>query len=146
VLGVYDEALVEPLAHVLKNLGVKRALVVYGEDKMDEISVSAPTKVCEFKGDEFKTYEISPEQFGLSRCNKEDLVGGDPAENAQITRDILNGAKGPKRDAVLLNAGAGIYLVSDDLTFEQAIQKAAETIDSGKAIAQLENFIAKTNE
>ena len=101
LLGVYSAELVEPLAHVLHNLGVKRAMVVYGTDSIDEISLSAPTKVCEFKGDTFKSYEITPEQFGLKRCNKEELVGGTPQENAQIARDILAGKQGAKMDAVL---------------------------------------------
>ena len=89
LFGVYSEELVEPLAHVLRNLGVKRAMVVYGRDSMDEISLSAETKVCEFKNDEFKSYVIKPEDLGLTRCNKEDLVGGTPQENAAIVNDIL---------------------------------------------------------
>ena len=103
LFGVYSEELVEPLAHVLRNLGVKRAMVVYGRDSMDEISLSAETKVCEFKNDEFKSYVIKPEDLGLTRCNKEDLVGGTPQENAAIVNDILGGAKGPKTDVVLLS-------------------------------------------
>ena len=145
LLGVYSEELVEPLAHVLHNLGVKRAMVVYGTDSIDEISMSAPTKVCEFKNDNFKTYEITPEQFGLTRCKKEDLVGGNPDENAAITRDILSGKPGPKMDAVLLNSGAAIYLVSDNITMQEAIQKARELITSGAAAKQLETFIEKSN-
>lgn len=146
LLGVYSADLVEPLAKVLRNLGVKKAMVVYGEDSIDEISLSAPTKVCEFKGDEFKTYEITPEQFGFTRCRKEDLVGGEPEENAQIAMEILKGAKGAKRDAVLLNAGAAIHIASEDLTLEEGIEKAKEILDSGKALEQLELFIAKSNE
>lgn len=146
LLGVYSADLVEPLAKVLRNLGVKKAMVVYGEDSIDEISLSAPTKVCEFKGDDFKTYEITPEQFGFGRCKKEELVGGNPEENAQIALEILKGAKGAKRDAVLLNAGAAIHIASDDLTLEQGIEKAKEILDSGKALEQLEVFIAKSNE
>ena len=116
LFGVYSEELVEPLAHVLRNLGVKRAMVVYGKDSIDEISLSAETKVCEFKNDEFKSYIIKPEDLGIARCNKEDLVGGTPQENAAIVNDILGGAKGPKTDVVLLNAGAAIYLASDGIT------------------------------
>ena len=145
LLGVYSAELVEPLAHVLHNLGVKRAMVVYGTDSIDEISLSAPTKVCEFKGDTFKSYEITPEQFGLKRCNKEELVGGIPQENAQIARDILAGKQGAKMDAVLLNAGAAIYIASDDLTMQEAVDKARELIMSGKAAKQLELLIEKTN-
>lgn len=145
LFGVYSEELVEPLAHVLRNLGVKRAMVVYGRDSMDEISLSAETKVCEFKNDEFKSYVIRPEDLGLTRCNKEDLVGGTPQENAAIVNDILSGAKGPKTDVVLLNAGAAIYLASDGITLKDGIEKAREIIVSGKAKKQLEKFIEETN-
>ncbi len=145
LLGVYSEDLVEPLAHVLNNLGVKQAMVVYGTDSIDEISLSAPTKVCEFKNGQFKSYEITPEQFGFKRCKKEDLVGGNPAENAQIARDILDGQKGAKLDAVLLNAGAAIYVATDNITIQEGIDKAREIIESGKAKKQLERFIEETN-
>lgn len=145
LFGVYSEELVEPLAHVLRNLGVKRAMVVYGRDSMDEISLSAETKVCEFKNDEFKSYIIKPEDLGIARCNKEDLVGGTPQENAAIVNDILGGAKGPKTDVVLLNAGAAIYLASDGITLKDGIEKAREIIVSGKAKEQLEKFIEETN-
>lgn len=146
LLGVYSADLVEPLARVLRNLGVKKAMVVYGEDSIDEISLSAPTKVCEFIGDEFKSYEITPEQFGFKRCKKEELVGGEPQENAKIATEILKGAQGAKRDAVLLNAGAAIHIASDGVSMEQGIEIAKEMLDSGKALKQLELFIAKTNE
>ena len=145
LFGVYSEELVEPLAHVLRNLGVKRAMVVYGRDSMDEISLSAETKVCEFKNDEFKSYVIKPEDLGLTRCNKEDLIGGTPQENAAIVNDILGGAKGPKTDVVLLNAGAAIYLASDGITLKDGIEKAREIIVSGKAKKQLKEFIEETN-
>lgn len=146
LLGVYSEELIEPLARVLRNLGVKNAMVVYGEDSIDEISLSAPTKVCEFKGDEFKSYEITPEQFGFTRCKKEELVGGTPEENARIAMEILQGAGGPKRDAVILNAGAAIHIASENMTFGQGIEKAREILESGKALEQLKLFIAKSNE
>lgn len=145
LLGVYSEDLIEPLAHVLCNLGVKRAMVVYGTDSIDEISLSAPTKVCEFRGNNFKTYEITPEQYGFTRCAKEDLVGGIPEDNAKIALDILNDQPGPKLDAVLLNAGAAIYIASDNITMEDAIAKARVLIESGAAKKQLETFIEKTN-
>lgn len=145
VMGVYSEELVEPMAHVLLKLGVKNGMVVFGKDVMDEISVSAPTAVCEFHGDKFSTYEIKPEDFGIERCSKSDLVGGDPAENAAITRAILDGEKGPKRDAVLMNAGAGIYIGGKAASLAEGIKIAAETIDSGAAKRKLEEFIAKTN-
>ena len=146
LMGVYDESLVEPLAHVLANLGVKRALVVYGTDGLDEISLSAPTKVCEVKDGTFTSYEITPEQFGLIRCSKEDLVGGTPAENARITRDILAGKPGPKRDAVLMNAGAAIYMAGKADTIQAGIDMAKEMIDSGKAAAQLDKFVELSNQ
>ncbi|MCD8220774.1 MAG: anthranilate phosphoribosyltransferase [Clostridiales bacterium] len=145
LMGVYSEELIEPLARVLANLGVKRALVVYGMDRLDEISMSAATKICEVKDGSFTTYEITPEQFGFTRCSKEELVGGTPEENAEITRSILNGATGPKRDVVLMNAGAAIYLGGKAASIEEGIQIAAEMIDSGKAREQLEKFIEMSN-
>lgn len=145
LLGVYSEELVAPLAHVLKNLGVKRAMAVHGLDCIDEISLSAPTKVCEFKGNVMKTYEITPEQFGFTRCCKEDLAGGSPMENADIARKILEGEKGPKTDAVLLNAGAAIYVAKGDITIEEGIALARQTLESGRAKQQLDAFIRHTN-
>ena len=141
LLGVYDEYLVEPLAQVLIDLGVKRGMVVYGKDKLDEISMSAPTKVCEFKDGWFRSYTISPEDFGLTRCEKKDLVGGTPAENAAITRAILGGERGPKRDAVLMNAGASLCIGGKVDNMADGIKLAGEIIDSGKALETLENFI-----
>ena len=145
LLGVYDEYLVEPLAHVLMSLGVKRGMVVYGMDKLDEISLSAPTKVCEFKDGWYKTYTIQPEDFGLVRCQKADLVGGTPEENAAITRAILKGEKGPKRDAVLMNAGASLYIGGKAETMAEGVALAAQIIDSGKALETLEKLIAVSN-
>ena len=145
VMGVYDETLVEPLAKVLNNLGVKRAMVVYGQDSLDEISLSAPTSVCEVKDGTYTSYTITPQQFGFKRCQKEDLVGGDPEYNAKITRDILGGKKGPKRDAVLLNAGAAIYIAGRTDTMQEGVALAAKLIDEGKALAKLKQFIEETN-
>lgn len=145
LLGVYSADLVEPLARVLSNLGVKSAMVVYGEDSIDEISMSAPTKVCEFKDGNFKTYEITPEQFGFERCQKSELVGGTPQENEQILRDILDGKDGAKRNAVLLNAGAAIYVAGKADSIDSGIKIAKDMIDSGKAKAQLERFIEQSN-
>ena len=145
LLGVYDEYLAEPLAQVLISLGVKRGMVVYGQDKLDEISMSAPTTVCEFKDGWFKTYTIAPEDFGFARCTKEELKGGTPAENAQITRDVLNGEKGPKRNAVLMNAGASLYIYGKAESLKEGIELAAEIIDSGKALETLEKFIEISN-
>ena len=145
LLGVYDEYLVEPLAQVLISLGVERGMVVYGQDKLDEISASAPTRVCEFKDGWFKSYTVSPEDFGLTRCQKSDLVGGTPAENAAITRAILAGEKGPKRDAVLLNAGAALYIGGKAETWKDGLALAASLIDSGKAAETLEKLIDVSN-
>ena len=145
LLGVYDEYLVEPLAQVLINLGVKRGMVVYGKDKLDEISMSAPTAVCEFKDGWFRSYTIAPEDFGFERCTKEDLKGGTPEENAKITRDILGGAKGHKRNAVLMNAGAALYIGGKAETLKDGIALAAEIIDSGKALETLDKLIKVSN-
>jgi len=145
LLGVYDEYLVEPLAQVLINLGVKRGMVVYGRDKLDEISLSADTAVCEFKDGWFKSYTIKPEDFGFERCQKSDLVGGDPSENAEITRKILKGEKGHKRNAVLMNAGAALYIAGKAPSMADGIKLAAELIDSGKAYAALEKLIEISN-
>lgn len=145
LLGVYDEYLVEPLAQVLINLGVKRGMVVYGKDKLDEISMSAPTAVCEFKDGWFKSYTIVPENFGFERCTKDDLKGGTPEENAKITREILGGAKGHKRNAVLMNAGAALYIGGKAETLKDGIALAAKIIDSGKALETLDKLIEVSN-
>ncbi len=141
LLGVYDDYLVEPLAQVLISLGVKRGMVVYGMDKLDEISMSAPTRVCEIKDGWFKSYMIAPEDFGFERCTREDLAGGTPEENAKITVGILKGEKGHKRNAVLMNAGASLYIGGKAESMENGIRLAAELIDSGKAYETLEKFI-----
>ena len=145
LLGVYDEYLVEPLAQVLINLGVKRGMVVYGQDKLDEISLSAPTKICEINNGWFKTYTITPEKFGFECCTKEDLKGGTPEENAQITRGILGGKQGHKRNAVLMNAGAALYLYEKADSLKSGIALAAELIDSGAALKTLEKVIEVSN-
>ena len=145
LLGVYDEKLVEPMAKVLENLGVHNAMVVYGQDCLDEISMSAPTSVCEIRNGKFSRYTIEPEQFGMKKCKKEELTGGTPQENALITRDILSGVKGPRRDAVVLNSAAALYIARPELTLEGAVALAQETIDSRKALEQLERFITLSN-
>ncbi len=145
LLGVYDEYLVEPLAQVLISLGVKRGMVVFGKDKLDEISLSSPTKICEFKDGWFKSYTITPEEFGFSTCEKSELVGGEPSENASITRAILAGDKGPKRDAVLMNAGASLYIGGKANSMKEGIALAADLIDSGKAAVTLDKLIEVSN-
>lgn len=145
LLGVYDDYLVEPLARVLIQLGVKRGMVVYGMDKLDEISLSAPTKICEIKNGWFTSYIITPEEFGFARCKKEDLRGGTPEENARITLAILNGEKGPKRDAVLLNAGAALYIGEKVQSLKEGTELAASLIDSGKAAETLQKLITLSN-
>lgn len=146
LLGVYDEYLVEPVAKVLSNLGVRRALVVHGQDRMDEVSLSAPTTVCELRDGFYRTSTIAPEDFGLARCEKSDLAGGTPAENAAIVRAILSGEeRGPRRDAALLNAGCALYAAGAADDIAAGIARAAEAVDSGVAAATLEAFIAQSN-
>lgn len=145
LLGVYDEYLVQPLAQVLINLGVKRGMVVYGQDKLDEISMSAPTSVCEFKDGWFRSYTITPEEFGFERCTRADLLGGTPEENAAITRSVLNGEKGHKRSAVLMNAGAALYIGGKAESMKAGVALAAEIIDSGKAAKTLDKLIEVSN-
>ncbi len=145
LLGVYDDYLVEPLSHVLVSLGIKRGMVVYGMDKLDEISMSAPTKVCEIKDGWYRTSVITPEEFGFIRCTKEELKGGTPEENAEITRAILRGAPGPKRDAVLVNAGASLYIGGKADSMKEGVALAAQLIDSGKAMETLEKLIEVSN-
>lgn len=147
LLGVYDEYLVEPLAKVLTSLGVKRGVVVYGQDKLDEISISAPTTVCDFGDGEYKTYTIQPEDFGFERATKDDIVGGTPEENARITMDILTGKeRGAKRNVVLMNAGAALYAAGKADSIAGGVKLAAEMIDSGKAAAKVEQFAKASNE
>ena len=147
LLGVYDEYLVDVLPAVLDKLGVKKALVVYGQDKLDEISASAPTTICELDNGSTKKYEIKPEDFGLTRGTKEDIVGGTPEENAEITRGILNGTiQGTKRNAVLMNAGAAIYIGGKADSIADGVKKAAELIDSGAATAKLDEYVKASNE
>ena len=145
LLGVYDEYLVGPLTQVLINLGVRRGMVVYGQDKLDEISLSAPTTISEIRDGWYRTSVISPEDFGFARCAKEELKGGTPAENARITLDILNGVKGQKRNAVLLNAGAALYIAGKAKSMKAGTVLAAELIDSGKALTTLQKLIEVSN-
>lgn len=145
LLGVYDEYLVDPLAQVLISLGIRRGMVVYGQDRLDEISMSAPTTVCEIRDGWFRTSVITPEEFGFTRCTKEDMKGGTPEENAEITLSVLNGEKGAKRDAVLLNAGAALYIGEKAESIKEGIILAAEIIDSGKALTTLRRLIEVSN-
>ena len=146
LLGVYDEYLVEPVAKVLDSLGVRHALVVYGQDRMDEVSASAPTTVCELRDGFYRTTTIAPEDFGLVRGTKEELVGGTPAENAQTTRDILSGKiTDARRTSVLLNAGCGLYAGGAAASIDEGVKMAADLIDSGKALAVLDAFIDASN-
>lgn len=145
LLGVYDENLVEPLAKVLANLGVKRAMAVHGRDGLDEISLCVPSTVCEVKDGRCNTFTFDPQQFGFELCTPADLVGGAPAENAQIALEILDGKKGFKRNVVLLNAAACLSMASN-LTLQECVQYAADLIDSGKAKQKLNDFVTMTNE
>ena len=146
LMGVYDQSLVEPLAQVMANLGVNRGMVVYGQDSLDEISMCAPTSVCEIRDGKFTSYEITPEQFGYERCEKGALTGGTPAENAEITKAILKGEeKGPKRQAVCLNAGAALYIAGKATSIEEGVKLAESLIDNGAALKKLEEFVEETN-
>ena len=147
VMGVYDQSLLEPYAAVMQNLGIRRGLVVYGTDRLDEISASAPTAVCEIRDGKTNLYKITPEQFGYTRCQKSDLLGGTPEENAQITRNILSGQdKGPKRQAVCLNAGAALYAAGSAETMEAGVRLAEYLIDSGRAMEKLQQFVEASNQ
>lgn len=146
LMGVYGQSLVEPLAQVMANLGVNRGMVVYGQDSLDEISMCAPTSVCEIRDGKFTSYEITPEQFGYERCEKGALTGGTPAENAEITKAILKGEeKGPKRQAVCLNAGTALYIAGKAASIEEGVKLAESLIDSGAALKKLEEFVEETN-
>lgn len=141
LMGVYDKSLVEPLAQVMCNLGVKNAMVVHGEDGIDEISMSAPTFVCEVKNGWVRSYTIAPEDFGLKRCKKEELQGGLPQENAAILKSILMGEKSAKRDAAILNAAAAMFITGKYESINEAVKIANDVIDSGDALKKLDDFI-----
>ena len=146
LLGVYDEYLLEPLAKVLTSLGVKNGMVVYGREKLDELSTAGETAVCEFNNGEYSSYVLTPEQFGLTRSTKQDLEGGTPEENAKITRDILSGKdKGPKFETVLMNAGAALYIAGKATDIADGIEKARELIDNGEALKAMERFVDLSN-
>ncbi len=146
VIGVYEERLLDIVANVLKNLGVKHSLVVYGTDKLDEFSISAPTKVCEINNGEIVSFTITPEDVGLKTAKKEDIVGGTAKENAEITLGILKGEiTDAKRDIVLLNSGAALYACGKADNIEAGVRLAREAIDSGAALEQLNKLIEFTN-
>ena len=146
LLGVYDENLVEPMANVLANLGVKRAMVVHGHDGLDEVSLCSKTTVCEVSDGKINSFFLDPHQFGFEYCKPEDLIGGDPTTNADIARSILSGEKGPKRDIVLLNSAICLYMSYNNITLRECVKMAADIIDSGKAMEQLNKFIQLSNE
>lgn len=146
VMGVYAEEMLEPMAKVLSNLGVRRGMVVYGLDKLDELSISAPTRICEIENGSFLSYSVTPEQFGMKRCAKEELAGGSPQENARITRAVLSGEKGPRRDAAVLNAAAAVYIAGRAVDIAEGVMLAEEAIDSGRASEKLEQFIRLSNQ
>jgi anthranilate phosphoribosyltransferase len=151
LMGVYDKELAEPLAQVLSKLGVNNAMVVHGEDGLDEISMCAPTFICEVRDGWVRKYEITPEQFGFERCKPEDLQGGDAQENARIMREIAGAdgsppAKGAKRNAAVLNAGAAMYITGKYASIEEAVRVAEDVIDSGRMKTKLEEFIKYSDE
>ena len=141
LLGVYDENLVEPLARVLLNLGVKRAMVVHGHDGLDEVSLTGTTTICDVSDGKVNSFFIDPSQFGFEKCKLSDIRGGDPKENAKIALDILSGRTGPMRDIVVLNSAICLYMASKDKTLKDCVKHAQELIDSGKAKKLLDNFI-----
>ena len=146
VLGVYEEELLEPMAEVLRNLGVKHALIVFGDDRLDELSISSTSSVCEIKDGEITKYKIDPRELGLSLYSKDDIVGGTADENAVITRDVLEGKEqGAKRDIVLLNAGAALYTIGKAATMKEGVELARQAINSGRALEKLDKFIQYTN-
>ncbi len=146
LMGVFDETLVEPLAQVMGKLGVNRGMVVYGQDGLDEISICAPTSVCEIRNGWFQSYELTPQQFGYERADRDALKGGTPEENAAITEDILKGVeRGAKRQAVCLNAGAALYITGRTETMEDGVRLAEQMIDDGLAMKKLTQFIEESN-
>lgn len=145
LLGVYDEKLVEPLAKVLSNLGVRRAMVVYGHDGLDEVTLTNSSTVCEVNNGQLNSFFLDPRQFGFEYCKPEDLLGGDPMENAEIARRVLGGEKGPKRDIILLNSAVCLYMSYNNITLRECVKMAAEIIDSKKAMEQLNQFILLSN-
>lgn len=145
LLGVYDESLLEPLANVLKKLGVKNAMVIHGRDGLDEMTTADETAVVELRDGKLTRYTLTPEQFGFNRSQRDELVGGTPEDNGKITRDILSGKKGPKRDIVLLNAGSALHLAHPELSIQAGIDLAAKTIDDGKALEELNRLLAFSN-
>ena len=145
LLGVYDESLLEPLANVLKKLGVKKAMVIHGRDGLDEMTTADETAVVELRDGKLTCYTLTPEQFGFNRSQRDELVGGTPEDNGKITRDILSGKKGPKRDIVLLNAGSALHLAHPELSIQAGIDLAAKTIDDGKALEELNRLLAFSN-
>jgi anthranilate phosphoribosyltransferase len=145
LIGIYSGELVGLIAHVLKNLGSVRAMVVHGLEGLDEISLCGPTKVAELRDGEVKEYVIEPEQFGLTRCRLEELHGGSPNQSAVIVRGVLDGKKGPTRDVILLNSGAALYVSASAATIQDGIRLASESIDSGRARRKLEQLVEITN-
>ena len=146
LLGVYDVALVDTMAEVLNQLQMERALVFGGNDGLDEITLTTTSEVAELRDGKVTHFKFDPKDYGFEYCTNEDLVGGEPAENAAIALAILSGEKGPKRDTVLLNAGMAIYLANDDYTIAEGIKCAAELIDSGAALGKLKQFITASQE
>jgi len=146
ILGVYDSDLTEKMAQVLKRLGTREAFVVCGEGTFDEISICGPTRVSHLKDGGISTFDITPEEYGFEKAKPEEIRGGDAKENAQIIRDILEGQRGPKRDMVLLNAGAAFVAAGFDLNLEKGIERARHAIDSGRAKEKLQSLVSFTQQ
>ncbi|MFH1198650.1 MAG: anthranilate phosphoribosyltransferase [Candidatus Omnitrophota bacterium] len=140
LIGVFDERLTAQLAEVLANLGTQHALVVHGQDGLDEITTTSQTYISEVKGGKIDNYKINPEDFGLKRAKPEDLLGGDPRQNAKDLLEILNGKTGPKRDIIILNAAAAIYAADKAVSIKEGLAWAEDSIDSGRALKKLEEL------
>ncbi|MDR3092461.1 MAG: anthranilate phosphoribosyltransferase [Endomicrobium sp.] len=145
LIGVYDENLVEPMANVLANLGVKRAMVVHGHDGLDEVTLSDTTTICEVNNEKLNSFFITPEQFGFKRCKLSELVGGTPQENKEIALNILNGELGAKRDTVVLNSAVCLYMFYNNVTLKECIIMAQKMIDTKKALNKLHEFVKVSN-
>lgn len=141
LMGIYDEKMLESAGIVLKNLGLNRAMIVHGDDGLDEITTTTTTSVCELKDGELKLYKLNPQDYGIKIAKLEEIQGGTPKENAAIIIDVLKGKKGPQRDIVVLNSGAALYAAEIVDSLKEGIAKAQELIDSGKAYEKYKELV-----
>lgn len=144
LLGIYDARLTEPLAQVLRRLGSAHCLIVHGDDGLDELTTTTTSRVTELKGESIRTYSLAPEDCGVPRGQAGDLAGGDPTYNANITREILRGEPGPRREVVVLNAAAAVYVAGLAASIAEGVEHARQSIDSGQAAAALDQLITRS--